>query len=290
MLLTVPRVSLIKNQVMVFEKGYHGGVLSFSSPSPMTLPHKFVLGRFNDVEYTRTKIDDSIGVIIVEQLQFAGGLNMGTTEFLQFLRDEATRIGAVLIFDEVVTSRLAFGGLQSLRGINPDMTTLGKHFGGGFSFGAFGGKREIMSLFDPSSPNSLYHSGTWNNNIFSMSAGVVGARLMSAEALTRTNQLGNQLRNGINEIFGGQGTSLLTAVGFGSLVGLRFESPEASILPDLVYFYMLENHIYIGHRGFLSLNLTHGESHIKRVLDVFKSFHSKIRGDSLKAEAQKAQL
>jgi glutamate-1-semialdehyde 2,1-aminomutase len=60
------------------------------------------------------------------------------------------------------------------------MTTLGKHFGGGFSFGAFGGKRHIMELFDPSSPRgSLYHYGTWNNNIFSMSAGVVATKLLT---------------------------------------------------------------------------------------------------------------
>lgn len=238
----------------------------------MTLPHHFVYGKYNDVKLTSSKIDMEIGVIIVEPLQFAGGLIMATKEFLQFLRSEATRIGAVLIFDEVVTSRLEYGGLQSFHNITPDMTTLGKHFGGGFSFGAFGGRREIMELFNPQVPQSLYHSGTWNNNVFSMSAGLVAIKLLSAENLERINQLGDRLREGINKIASARHSGQFGARGIGSLVGIGFEGPNASIYQDLLYFYLLHNRIYIGHRGFLALNITHRGEHVDRVLDVLTTF------------------
>jgi len=90
------------------------------------------------------------------------------------LRALASETGAVLIFDEVMTSRLAPGGLQEVHGINPDMTTLGKYVGGGMSFGAFGGKTEIMEWFDPRRQDGFQHAGTFNNNVLTMNAGYAG--------------------------------------------------------------------------------------------------------------------
>lgn len=257
---------------MVFEKAYHGGTLSFSYTSPMTLPHQFTYGIFNDIECTRARLDLEVGVIIVEPMQFAGGLQVSSKEFLQFLRDEATRIGAVLIFDEVVTSRLCYRGMQEHFGITPDMTTLGKHYGGGFPFGAFGGRRAIMDLFTPGAPQSLYHSGTWNNNPFTMSAGVVATKLLSREALDRTNKLGDALREGLHAILGSGDSDVAVSVGFGSVVGLKFKGPEGDNWRDIFYFYMLNNHIYIGHRGFFALNITHTQEHVDRVLEVARNF------------------
>ena len=72
-----------------------------------------------------------------------------------------------------MTSRLAPGGLQGVHGIRPDLTTFGKYLGGGFSFGAFGGRAEIMALFDGHKPGTLAHAGTFNNNVLSMAAGCV---------------------------------------------------------------------------------------------------------------------
>ena len=236
------------------------------------LPHQFTYGTFNDIERTRTKIDPEVGVIIVEPMQFAGGLEVSSKDFLQYLRDETTRIGAVLIFDEVVTSRLWYGGMQEYYGIIPDMTTLGKHYGGGFSFGAFGGRRAIMDLFTPGVPRSLYHSGTWNNNAFTMSAGVVATKLSSREALDRTNKLSDALRDGLRDIFGSRDSDLAILAGFGSVVGVKFKGPEGDKWRDVFYFYLLNNRIYIGHRGFFALNLTHTQENVDRVLEVVGSF------------------
>lgn len=198
----------------------------------------------------------------------------GTPEFLQLLREEATRVGAVLVFDEVITSRLYYGGLQELHGIIPDMTTLGKHFGGGFSFGAFGGRRDIMEMFDPSSPRFLPHSGTWNNNIFSMTAGVVATKLMTREALERANGLGNKLRKGMEEIFTQRAPGLVAITGYGSTVGVTFLGGDGDKRRKLFYFYLLGKRIYIGQRGFIALNLAHDESHVERALQAVREFCS----------------
>lgn len=202
----------------------------------------------------------------------AGGMVPGSSEFLQLLRDEATRVGAVLIFDEVVTSRLHYGGLQEVHGIVPDMTTLGKHFGGGFSFGAFGGRRDVMDMFDPKSPRFLSHSGTWNNNVFSMTAGVVATKLMTREALERVNSLGDKLRTGIADIFDKKRPGLVAMAGYGSAVGIAFLGQSADKLKRLFYFYLICKRIYVGPRGFIALNLTHNEEHVERALLVVQEF------------------
>ena len=88
-----------------------------------------------------------------------------------------------------MTSRLAPGGLQSVRGVKPDLTTLGKYIGGGMSFGAFGGRAEIMDLFDPRRPDALPHAGTFNNNVLTMSAGLTGlTEVYTPEAARRAER------------------------------------------------------------------------------------------------------
>src|SRR5207245_2146518 len=106
-----------------------------------------------------------LAAIILEPMQGGAGCIPAELDFLRGLRDLASRHGIVLIFDEVMTSRLSPGGLQAATGVIPDMTTLGKYIGGGMSFGAFGGTAAIMALFDPRQPNFLPHAGTFNNNV-----------------------------------------------------------------------------------------------------------------------------
>lgn len=191
-----------RQKVMVFEGGYHGGRLMFpAAPSRLNIPHQYVIGRYNDIEQTREQIEEDIGVILVEPMQAAGGSILATREFLTFLRQEATRIGAILIFDDVITSYLYYGGLQEYFGAIPDMTTIGKHFGGGLAFGAFGGRRDIMQQYELDQKAPLFHSGTWNNNRFTVAAGLAGTSLLTREALDKANGLGNTLRDGMKQIF-----------------------------------------------------------------------------------------
>lgn len=198
-----------------------------------------------------------------------------TKPFLQFLRRAATDLGAVLIFDEVVTSRLALGGLQAVHGIAPDMTTLGKYLGGGLPFGAFGGSGEIMRMFDPqaTTPVSLAHSGTFNNNVFTMSAAVAAADLVTEGEIARINELGDRVRHGVNGLV--KGTRLqgkVMATGMGSCIGIHFVGDEADVLRGLFYHHHLQRGLWLGQRGFLALSFAHVERDIVRVLNAMKEF------------------
>ncbi|KAJ5105440.1 hypothetical protein NUU61_002787 [Penicillium alfredii] len=208
-----------REKALVFENGYHGGTISFSiagQANPLNLPYEFILGKYNDDQATAPLIDDSIGAILVEPMQAVGGMRPASQEFLQFLRQMAGRSGAVLIFDEVVTSRFHFHGLQGAWNVIPDMTTLGKYLGGGIPFGDFGGSRHIMDLLDPSASGSqsLSHSGTFNNNIFTMTAAVAAAPLVTEESLGPINALGDQLRMSGNEIVQKAGFGQMELTGY----------------------------------------------------------------------------
>ena len=140
--------------VMVFHGGYHGGVLYFVSRRP-TRQHavRLVVGALQRHRGHPRAAAQHPGVfaVLVEPMQGSHGCLPGDPASSTCC---ARRPGhdITLIFDEVMTSRLSPGGLQAKLGVIPDMTTLGKYIGGGMSFGAFGGKREIMELFDPPSP------------------------------------------------------------------------------------------------------------------------------------------
>ena len=119
----------------------------------MNVPHEFVVAPYNDLDAAQRARAEHIGrqlaAILVEPMLGAGGCIPGRAGFLHGLRALADDSGALLIFDEVMTSRLSAGGRQAQLGLTPDLTTLGKYFGGGLSFGAFGGRADMMSRFDP---------------------------------------------------------------------------------------------------------------------------------------------
>jgi glutamate-1-semialdehyde 2,1-aminomutase len=172
-----------RNKILAFSNGYHGGTLTFhSGPSrrpSVNLPHDFIVAPFNDITETKTIISklpkDTLAAIIVEPIQGNGGCIVGTKQFLHFLNQEAHRLGALFIVDEVMTSRLSYHGYSHELGLRPDLITLGKWIGGGMTFGAFGGRKVggVMSMFDPRN-GVLSHSGTFNNNAVTMAAGLWG--------------------------------------------------------------------------------------------------------------------
>jgi glutamate-1-semialdehyde 2,1-aminomutase len=264
-------------QIMVFDNGYHGGTLSFHSrESPSNLPHDFVFGKLNDARATQMLMNEDVAAIIVEPMQGAGGLLPATREFLLFLRESATRVGAVLIFDEVMTSRLAFGGLQAHFGVYPDMTTVGKYLGGGFSFGAFGGKTEYMERFDPNSPKAISHSGTFNNNVFSMRVGLAAAKILTEDAITKANSLGDLLRDSLRSLARKERLHDITFTGMGSMVGLHFSGQHADKIRRCVFLGLLEKRVYVGQRGFIALNVCHEKAHIEIVLQAFGEVFNSI--------------
>jgi len=267
-----------RRKLLVFHGAYHGGVLSFGGAAgAINVPHEWLLAPYNDLDAVRalvTRDGAALAAILVEPMLGAGGCIPGTPEFLQGLRRLADDCGALLIFDEVMTSRLALGGRQSQLGIRPDLTTLGKYFGGGLSFGAFGGRRELMQRFDPRRADALGHAGTFNNNVLSMAAGLAGLReLWTPAAVELLNRRGDRLRERCNALFGARGVDL-QASGLGSLMTLhpttrplRHAADLAGCdgrVRDLLYFALLERGVYIARRGMAALSLPFGDAEADR--------------------------
>ncbi|MEX0405021.1 aminotransferase class III-fold pyridoxal phosphate-dependent enzyme [Aquibium sp. LZ166] len=263
-----------RGKVMVFEGAYHGGTLTFpASEVPVNVPHDYVFSRFNDVEATRQAIRDAgpdLACVIVEPMMGSGGCIPGDPAFLRMLREETEAVGALLVFDEVMTSRLGPGGLQSELGIRPDLTTLGKYIGGGMSFGAFGGRAEIMSHFDPSRSGSLPHAGTFNNNVLTMAAGLAGlTKRLTPSAILELNARGEALRRRINAVLSEAGADLVVS-GIGSLMNIHPLGTEPKRpgdlagadqrMRDLVFFDLLEDGFYTARRGLMALSLPIGDA------------------------------
>ena len=269
-----------RNKVMVFEGGYHGGLLYFGGGGiPINAPFDYVIAPYNDIENTKKLIErygDELACVLVEPMQGSAGCIPGKHEFLAMLSKSCRERGIVLIFDEVMTSRLSSAGVQGKTGIIPDMTTLGKYIGGGMSFGAFGGKGEIMEMFDPTSPGAIPHAGTFNNNSLTMAAGVAAMRdVINNQNLTSLNSLGDHLRNSLNKAFDSAGARL-TATGCGSIIGIHpvFGAVNSTSdlaqkddrLLELLFLLLLERGYYIARRGFISLMLDIGEDEINGFL------------------------
>jgi glutamate-1-semialdehyde 2,1-aminomutase len=273
--MSLARVATGKPAIMVFEGGYHGGVFFFETAagSPINAPFPFVVAQYNDAEGTARLIAEharDLAAVVVEPLQGSGGVIPGERAFLETLREATAANDVVLIFDEVMTSRLSTGGLQQALGITPDLTTFGKYLGGGLAFGAFGGRTELMGRFDPSRADALPHAGTFNNAVLTMAAGAAGLGIYTQAEVARLNALGDRLRDRLNA-FAAANDVELTATGYGSLVGLHFargpvrrrsDLPKRPELQALLHLHMLEQGYTYARRGFIALSLPLGEREI----------------------------
>ena len=284
--LTLARVFTKRPKLMAFDGAYHGAVFTFAGGgSPVNAPFPFVLGRYNDIDATVALIEQcgaELAAVILEPMIGSGGCIPAAPEFLQALREACTRVGALLIFDEVMTSRLAPGGLQSLRGVTPDLTTFGKYIGGGMSFGAFGGRADIMDLFDPRRPDALPHAGTFNNNVLTMSAGLTGlTQVYTPEAAIALNERGDALRQQLNGLCRAAGAAL-QFTGIGSMIAVHamrgpVRSPADAAkgdakLKELFFFDMLAHGIWLARRGMFALSLPIGDAECERLAGAVGEF------------------
>jgi glutamate-1-semialdehyde 2,1-aminomutase len=161
-----------------------------------------------------------VAAVIVEPVMGAGGMIPAEAEYLEALRALTIEHGALLIFDEVMSFRLAPGGMQERHRVRPDLTTFAKIIGGGFPVGAFGGRAAVMEQFDPTRPASLSQSGTFNGNAITMVAGVAAMEHYPAAEVARINALGDRLRAGLAAALADTGLPG-TVTGYGSFVGLH---------------------------------------------------------------------
>ena len=291
MALAAARCFTGRKKIMPMHGGYHGGTLYFShGASPVNAPFDCVLAHYNDVDGTRELIAQKaqdLAAVILEPMLGGGGCIPASADFLSMLREETARRGIVLIFDEVMTSRLHPGGLSAKLGVEPDLKTLGKYVGGGMSFGAFGGKREIMSLFDPSRPDALPHAGTFNNNTLTMTVGHVAmTEIYTPEACTALNARGDRLREALNDLFMryqvrmkamGQGSMLTIHPAAGDITSPDDLEHTDKRLKQLLFLDLLEEGIYIAERGFMALSLMVTDADCARVVSGVEQFIQRRR-------------
>ncbi len=291
MALSTARAVTGRDKVMVFHEGYHGGVLSFGhGGSVLNLPFPYVFGTYNDVAGTEALLranKDNMAAVILEQMLGGGGCIRATDDFLSMLRRVTQDIGALLIFDEVMTSRQNYHGMQALTGITPDLMTLGKYVGGGASFGAFGGRADLMDRFDPTSAHAFGHGGTFNNNIISMTAGYVGlTEVLTREASDRFNALGERLKTAMQDRIDAHGIAACTT-GYGSLFNLHF-LPRDQVTPAAVehadrrplklwHMEMMLAGQYVTPRGMIALALPHTQAHADGLVAALDRFLTDYR-------------
>ena len=285
-----------RDTIIKFEGCYHGhsdsllvkagsGALTLGVPTspgvPAALAALTMTLTYNDVAQVRAAFrahGSSIACVIVEPV--AGNMNCipPATGFLESLREECTRHGAVLIFDEVMTGfRVALGGAQALYGIRPDLTTLGKIVGGGMPVGAFGGRRDIMEKIAPLGP--VYQAGTLSGNPVAMAAGLATLRALETPGfhqrlLASTTQLMDGLRaaaraasvpfttNHVCGMFGLFFTERVVVHGFADATGCDVERFKK------FFHAMLDEGIYLAPSAFEAgfLSATHGPAEIEATL------------------------
>ncbi len=206
-----------RNKIVKFEGCYHGhsdsflvkagsGALTLGVPTspgvPEALAKDTLNAPYNDLDYLESllqKEGSQIAAIIVEPIAGNMGMVLPKPGFLVGLREMTQRYGILLIFDEVITGfRVAYGGAQAYYGVYPDLTCLGKIIGGGLPVGAFGGKKEIMSLMSPEGP--VYQAGTLSGNPLAVTAGIATLKLLQQEGFyTQLEAKAQKLARGLQE-------------------------------------------------------------------------------------------
>ncbi len=288
-------------KILKMEGGYHGshdvGQISIKPPlesaGPIENPHSVpehagippsvlkecVVAPFNDIKLTESIISQhrqDLGAIIVEPIAGSCGMIPPAPGFLEMLRETATRFKILLIFDEVLSFRLSRGGCQECYGIVPDLTALGKIIGGGFPVGALAGSKDYMNYFAPDNPEFFGHSGTFNGNPVTMTAGLATLTELTVAEIDRINRLGKKLRTGLRAVLDKlQITAQVT--GAGSLAQIHFTDREvndwrsaATARTDLraiFHLLLLDNGIFAARRGFFNISTPMGATEVDKLMD-----------------------
>lgn len=281
-----------RTTLMAFLGGYHGGVLYFVSGSaPWNAPYHWVVAPYNDTAGTLALIDQhraDLAAVLIEPMLGSGGCVPADPDFIGSVFDAARSQGAVCIADEVMTSRHGRHGLMERLGAEADITTFGKYLGGGFSFGAFGGRADLLDLFDTSpeaartSPDGrprtvISHAGTFNNNMATMAAGcAVLGQVFTAEVAEAHTARGDDFRRSVASVLARHRLPVSIS-GYGSMMALHaLAQPPRTIvdvaqrhpdLQELLFLSLLARGVYIAPRGMMNLSLALTDDQLAHTLD-----------------------
>jgi glutamate-1-semialdehyde 2,1-aminomutase len=300
-----------REKIAKFEGGYHGTAdhvsisvtpdltLSGDARQPSPVPasagitqntvEDVVILPFNDLEGSSALINaqkDTLAAVIVEPILGSCGYVPATPAFLQGLRDLTTRLGIVLIFDEVQTFRLSAGGAQTLLGITPDVTVLGKIIGGGLPVGGVGGRSDVMAAFDATTGTpKIPHAGTFNGNPMTMRAGLATLWDLSPAAYDRLNRMGSEFRQRLQALCSRYGVPV-QVTGEGSLFGIHWSADPVTdyrssqrsnkSLSYKFFLHALNGGIFFTGRGGGCLSMPMADAEMEAFLDVLEGFLRKI--------------
>jgi glutamate-1-semialdehyde 2,1-aminomutase len=246
---------------------------------PAVLKHVVVLP-WNDAEACAAILEKeaaSLSCVLVDPLLGIGGILPPVDGFLARLREITARLGILMIFDEVISFRTAYGGAQERFGVRPDLTTLGKIIGGGLPVGAFGGRADIMNFYDPRKSGArISQGGTFNANPVTMAAGVATMNALTPDAFTRLDALGERLRGGLTRLFAGtRRKGQVTGVGSlfclhwtsDKLTDYRSSRPKEADLPMRVFLGLINEGILLTPRGMGACSLAMTDDHVDRFVN-----------------------
>ncbi|MDT4937339.1 MAG: glutamate-semialdehyde -aminomutase [Pseudonocardiales bacterium] len=261
-----------RDLIIRFDGSYHGtadavvdenaaGIPSSVAAASIAVPQSDSARFDAEIE----KYGERIAAVIIDLMPNRAGLDAADRDFVQHIRTATRAIGALLIVDEVITFRLATGGLHKHYGVEPDLITLGKVIGGGFPVGAVGGTRDVMSIFDPLADRSVGWGGTFSANPVSMTAGLVALRAFGPDQIERLNRQGDDLRVAL--VSAGVAVS-----GHGSLARIR-----ESVDPKELWWALYGAGVLAGTNGLLALSTPMSDDDVRQIADGVTSAVSRVK-------------
>ena len=223
---------------------------------------------------------DEVAAVILEPVIGAGGVIAATPDFLNRLRTVTRELGVLLIFDEVISLRVAPGGAQQMYGVMPDLTTMGKIIGGGLPVAAFGGRADVMALLDPRRNGSMAQGGTYNGNPLGMAAGLAAMTELTPDVYEDLNRKGARVAEMLAEVFASHDVPVqVNAVG--SMFALHFTDRPVTDYRGVAaadkkkareFFLGLVNHgVLIAPRGMGALSTPMAEPDIEQFIDAVEA-------------------
>ena len=254
--------------------------VAWSDGIPPAVLKSVVVLPWNDAEACEAIIEKeapNLAAVLVDPLLGIGGIIPPAEDFLRRLRAATERHGILLIFDEVISFRVAYGGAQERFGIRPDLTTLGKIIGGGLPIGAFGGRGDVMALYDPRRGAArISQGGTFNANPVTMAAGLATLNALTPDALTRLDTLGDRLRGGVSRLLEAtRRRGQVTGVGSlfclhwtpGRITDYRSSRPKDPTAGMRVFLGLLNEGILLTQRGMGAISLAMAEEDVDRFVN-----------------------
>jgi glutamate-1-semialdehyde 2,1-aminomutase len=251
---------------LVWEAAGHTGTTVFPADDP-------------DAAEQVLRAAGQLAAVFVEPVLGSGGVIEVPVEVLRRLRRFAHEHGALLVFDEVQTLRLAYGGMQEKTGVLPDLTALGKIIGGGIPIGAVAGRADVLAVTDPRRKDRMEHSGTFNGNRLAMAGGLAALQALDRPAIERLNGLGARLAEGLRAV--AEDTELpFSVTASGSLLNVhaarnvttadQAEAAAASPLRRLFHLGMVDRGVFVAHRGELCCSTPMTDTEVDAAVAAFR--------------------